>query len=121
DGCVRRAGSSEFLAQMRPVEPGCRRLATQAWLVARVYPASSTAALTAAGSTGAALWIVTREVPPAFRSTSTDSTPSTAASSSLTLDTQCEHVIPATKTSSEEDEAAVGVDASVFDGTAQHA
>ena len=43
--------------------------------------------------------IVPRDAPPAFRSTDTPSTPSIADNSSVTLDTQCEQVIPVTSTS----------------------
>src|SRR6478609_5933889 len=40
--------------------------------------------------------MVTVEMPPAFRSTATASTPSMASSSSLTADTQCPQVMPET-------------------------
>jgi|UPI0003009C40 hypothetical protein len=43
-----------------------------------------------------------------------------AFSSSLTLEAQCEHVIPATKISAETG-AATGADASTDEGAAQHA
>src|SRR5690606_36494479 len=79
----------------------------QAPVAARVYPASSTAARTASSAIGPVLVTVTTDAAPGRSSTATRSTPSSSVSSSVTLATQCEQVMPSTMYSALEASAAV--------------